>query len=60
MTGIVFDIKEFAVYDGPRHPHDGVYEGLPFTLYLVSQSGGAKKSTGADGQPGRLHSLRRV
>ena len=32
----------------PRHPHDGVFEGLPAALYVVPQPGGAFLQTAAN------------
>lgn len=57
-VGTVFDIKQLAVYDGPRHPHDGVFEGLPPALHVVSQPGGAFLSAAADGVVKQLPALR--
>lgn len=57
-VGTVFDIKQLAVYDGPRHPHDGVFEGLPAALYVVPQPGGAFLQTAANGIDEQLPALR--
>ena len=33
--GIIFDIKKFAVHDGPGRPQHGFFQGLPAALPLV-------------------------
>ena len=39
-TGIVFDIEEFAVYDGPGIRMAVFFEGLSAALRVVPQPGG--------------------
>jgi len=52
-NGVIFDIKEFSVHDGPGIRITHIYEGMPALLHVVPQPRGAIFRAAADGQPRR-------
>ena len=60
MTGIVFDIKEFALHDGPGIRTTVFLKGCPAAVQLVPQSRGPFAAAANHGECGCLRALRRV
>ena len=56
QTGVIFDCKEFAVFDGPGMRQTYFLKGCP--LQLVPQSGRTVQAAADDGEQGLMYGLR--